>query len=588
MERTVKGETTTMMVTSTVRSDRSKRLRALQAALAALVFFAATLVAAPPADASADLQLRFSFNGNPIDSELLDGATIPAEANLAIWLGPRLHPAKKVDFYLNGEHVRTEWSAPFDFSGTKRDQGPKSMQASDLRAGVNVIEARVDGWFNRDRTVRATFTRASSASTTLPGLGLDFSAADAVLSDFVDEENINGAGVVVVHRDHGIVHESYSGVFGPDRVSLIASTGKMLSAGVLLRASEQPDSAFDIEGDVTDVVGWADGLPGVTTADLLSNTSGMSELAGLGYVLNPCGLNVFGELQRCAEASANNPLDDFDQKTPNTVYRYGGPQWQVAGGIAESVTGKSWDQLVAETYTEPCDLNVLGFSNLGQFNLLATGARIYPGAFDGDVSRLTPTRNPTIEGGGYTTPHDYAKLLLMLLRGGKCGDTQVLSPDAIDLMLTDRLGEFGLETGAGTGYGMGWQVDGPVRKDPGFFGAISWLDLEDGYGVYFVIENVALPGQGGGDDLINAIDEAVNASDLEKPAPCVVTAPGANRVQLRWTNLDAGPYNIRRNGRWVRSVARIPSAVVDGSVNDDWVVRYVEDGQRVELVCTTG
>ena len=576
------------MMSVSVHRDRSKRIRVIQAALAALVFFAATVAAVPPADASTDLQLRFALNGNPADAELLDGAVIPAEGNVAIWLAPRLHPAKKVDFYLNGVHVRTETAAPYDFAGTKRDQGPKSIQASDLPEGVNVIEARVDGWFNRDRTVRATFTRAATASNTLPGLGLDFSSADAVLSDYVDEENINGAAVVVVHPDHGIVHESYSGVFGPDRVSLIASAGKVISAGVLLHTAEQPGSAFDMEEPLTDVVDWAGGLPGVTAADLVTNTSGLSELAGLGYVLNPCGFNLVGQVERCARAIASNRADDFDQKPPNEVYRYGGPQWQVAGGIAESVSGKSWDQLVSDAFTDPCDLDVLGFTSLSQFNLLATGARIYPGAFDGDVSRLAPTQNPLIEGGGYTTPHDYAKFLLMLLRGGKCGDTQVLSQDAIDLMMTDRLGQHGLQTSAGTGYSMGWQVDGPIRKDPGFFGAISWLDLEDGYGVYFVIENVALPGKGGGDDLIAAIDNAVNASDLAKPAPCVVTAAGANRVQLRWTNLDAGPYQVRRNGRWRQKSDRIPTATARGSVADNWLVRYWEDGRRIDLACTPG
>lgn len=487
--------------------------RVVLAVLATMAFLSGSLVSMPQADAFSRLDLVFALNGNPTDAESLNGAVIPSDSNVAIWVGPRLHPAKEVTFYLNGERVRTERRAPWDFSGTKPNQGPNSMSSNEFREGTNVIEARIDGWFNRDRTIRATFTRAPSNSSTAPGLGLDFSIADDLLSSYVGSENLNGAGLVVVHPDHGIVHENYLGVFGPDRVSLIASTGKSISAGALLHIAEQPEWEFDVQGPISNVVDWGDGLPGVTTANLLSNTSGLDQLAGLGYVLNICGANIFGELERCAEWIARNTGDDFSQKLPNEVYRYGGPQWQVAGGIAETVTGSSWDQLMDEIYREPCDMDGLGFTNLAQLHLFSTGIP-YPGYFDGNTNNLIPTQNPLIEGGGYLTPHDYANFLLMLLRDGKCGDTQVLSPQSVELMFSDQLEPYGLEVRPGIGYGFGWQVDGDMRIDPGFFGAISWVDLADGYGVYFVVEDIALPGQVDRSALIDAIDTAINQSDL--------------------------------------------------------------------------
>ena len=45
-----------------------------------------------------------------------------------------------------------------------------------------------------------------------------------------------------------------------------------------------------------------------------------------------------------------------------------------------------------------------------------------------------------MEGGAYLTTGDYAELLLMHLRGGMCGDEQVLSQDALDRMHADRIG----------------------------------------------------------------------------------------------------------------------------------------------------
>ena len=91
-------------------------LQALLVALTAVVLLSTSLFAAPKAEAFSRPELVFTLNGVRIDAQTLDGAVIPAGSNLAIWIAPRYHPAKKVDFYLNGEHVQTEWRAPWDLS----------------------------------------------------------------------------------------------------------------------------------------------------------------------------------------------------------------------------------------------------------------------------------------------------------------------------------------------------------------------------------------------------------------------------------------------------------------------------------------
>jgi len=83
----------------------------------------------------------------------------------------------------------------------------------------------------------------------------------------------------------------------------------------------------------------------------------------------------------------------------------------------------------------------------------------YPRAFDADPTTLAPTDNPNMEGGAYITAPDYAELLLMHLRGGRCGDRQVLSSAAIDRMHADRIGQvYGGSVGT-MGYGMGWWIN---------------------------------------------------------------------------------------------------------------------------------
>jgi CubicO group peptidase (beta-lactamase class C family) len=95
-----------------------------------------------------------------------------------------------------------------------------------------------------------------------------------------------------------------------------------------------------------------------------------------------------------------------------------------------------------------------------------------------------------MEGGAYVTAPDYARLLLMHLRDGRCDDERVVSADAIERMHADRIGDaYGGSVGS-LGYGMGWWVDRTTGRlvDPGAYGAYPWLDLDDGHGAYLVVE----------------------------------------------------------------------------------------------------
>jgi CubicO group peptidase (beta-lactamase class C family) len=106
--------------------------------------------------------------------------------------------------------------------------------------------------------------------------------------------------------------------------------------------------------------------------------------------------------------------------------------------------------------------------------------------------------------------------LLMHLRGGLCGDEQVLSQDALDTMHADRIAAAydGSAGGAGTGYGMGWWIDRASGRisDAGAYGTVPWLDLEDGYGAYLVVESTSGNGNALADQLYAIVDDAVNAA----------------------------------------------------------------------------
>ncbi len=342
-----------------------------------------------------------------------------------------------------------------------------------------------------DTVPSSTVPTSTAPSSTVPTSTVpmfDFSEVSTIVGDFVDDRGLDGAGLAIVHRDHGLVHHEHWGEFDPDRVSLIASSSKMIVAGVLMRLDD--DGLLDVDAPVADVADWGAGNPDITPAQLVSNSSG---LVGLlpepAYGPYVCQFLPGDELQRCAGEIFTTTADDADVVAPDTQYRYGGAQWQVAGAVAEVASGRSWAELIDEIYVEPCGVESLAFNN--HFTQLGTEGFDYPPEFDGDPSRLVETANPNMEGGAYITSGDYAELLLMHLRDGRCDGGRVLSAEAVDRLHADRIGDvYGGSAGTDTGYGMGWWVDRTTGRltDPGAYGAVPWLDLDDGYGAYLVVE----------------------------------------------------------------------------------------------------
>lgn len=342
-----------------------------------------------------------------------------------------------------------------------------------------------------------------------------------VIDSFVNVEDLNGATLIVVDAD-GELFEHSIGQIDPGRISLIASASKQITAGVLLHLEDQ--GLLDLDAPVADSVEWGDAHPAINVTHLLSNSSGLP-----GLVDDPtfapyfCQYLAVGTLQDCAEQIFTTDEDDELVEAPDTRFRYGGGQWQVAGAVAEAVSGKPWAELIEEIYVDPCGLDVLGYNNHYAQLFSDDGPFSYPVDFDGDPQNLAPTDNPNMEGGAYITPRDYARLLQMHLSDGRCGDIQVISPEALDRMRTDRVGPMyggtdirgGAELTTGLeGYGLGWWVDGSnpaYVENAGAFGAVPWLDLDRGYGAYLALESTARRGRTLAAQLRPLVNELVDA-----------------------------------------------------------------------------
>ncbi len=303
----------------------------------------------------------------------------------------------------------------------------------------------------------------------------DFTSVGPEITAFIDEfVEVRGASYILVHRDYGVLHEEAFGDHTLDTIVRLASTSKVPSAGILMSLAD--DGLLDIDEPIADYLDWGDSKPGITVGHLLSNTSG---LPGLFSSVNhyPCQSLPDVLLSECAMTIYQTDVGE-DLNPPGTLFQYGGGQWQVAGGVAEAVSGQSWEDLVRERLVEPCGLEVFEYGNMNS------------SAWTGDPDSLIGQSNPRIEGGAISNLHDYAKILMMHLNDGMCGEERVLSKVAVAEMQIDRGSAVG-----GAAYGLGWWITlpgggGKITKfnDPGASGTYAWIDLDRGYGGYLALE----------------------------------------------------------------------------------------------------
>lgn len=346
----------------------------------------------------------------------------------------------------------------------------------------------------------AVVPSAACSDTNPPSRTYDFSAVDSAVADFMEAYGVSGLTLAVVHRDDGQILGKGYGDFQRGRMSLIASTSKVLSAGLILSLVDE--GLLELDRPVAEYLDWGDYHPTVTMRLLLSMMSG---LPGLPDQERPCVIDPAASLRGCGRAVFQ---DESGSVPPGEVFRYSGDAWQLAGAVAEVVSGKSWSQLLEEKLVSPCGLANTDYRSLDS----ADG---YPATVDGDPSVIPHSDNPKIGGGAYTTVADYGKVLLMHLRDGRCGQERVLSPDMVQAM-QDALVPEGVSLPEwrpeALNYGMGWwwfEEDPPLFVDSGRFGARSVLHPEEGWGAILIIELNTVIGSLMYRDIVPHIREAV-------------------------------------------------------------------------------
>ena len=229
------------------------------------------------------------------------------------------------------------------------------------------------------------------------------------------------------------------------------------------------------------VADWGTGNPTITPAQLLSNSSG---LVGLfpdpTYAPYLCQYLAAGTLQDCAASIFTTADDDADIVAPDTEFRYGGAQWQVAGAVAEVASGKPWAQLIDEIYVQPCGLTTLAYNN--HFAQLARRRRVrVPDGVRRRPVHVAADHEPEHGGRRVRRTAGLRRAAVDAPARRPLRRHQVLSQAALDRMHADRIGPSTAPTptlGRATAWAGGSTATRGRITDPGAYGSVPWLDLD--------------------------------------------------------------------------------------------------------------
>ena len=299
----------------------------------------------------------------------------------------------------------------------------------------------------------------------------DFTALDAQLNS--DRAVYRDKLYVAIKQGNEFLYEYSAGGSNIDTVFDMASATKWISGAVILILAEQGYLSLDDQvGDHLRI--FSDqGKGHFTIRHAFSMASGLFDAS------RPHTNPALTLEQSVNFVALNTP---FIFSPPNTAIAYDGKQMQVAGRIAEVVTGKDWRTIAIELLFDPCGMHAT------QYNVF------------GDT-------NPAVAGGLSTTAADYLKFLNMIMSDGVCGDTQVLSAETIQEMFTNHTNNAPvLETPWPShhpdytygnddlryGFGSWILAENPDTNQveeltsPGAWGAFPWLDKRRNvYGVIF-------------------------------------------------------------------------------------------------------
>jgi len=328
-------------------------------------------------------------------------------------------------------------------------------------AAMQILAACSTAISNDAASIEDTVASKSSSDTIAQCINGD-ETTQASFSALRSAPKSNGF-IVIAGSAQGAQYTHQYGDLGVNDAINVASASKWATAVTLLTLADREEIGLDTT--IGEYFPEIDAIKkSITLRQLLSHTSGIAPR----LIRRDTGKGG-------AQSVARRMLAPNLLARPGTSFRYGGSSMQVAGAIAEQVTGKNWSTLFSERVAEPLGLKTAAWGR--------------------------PLRGPEVGremlgGGLFISAKEFATLIHTLSIGG--GD--IVSNASIDQMFSDQVGEASFDFApnavvTGSSYGLGSWCEGYETArgachfvhSAGAWGAYPWIDRTDGtWGVIFI------------------------------------------------------------------------------------------------------
>ncbi len=347
-----------------------------------------------------------------------------------------------------------------------------------------------------------------------------------------------------------------------DTLFRIGSISKMFAALSILKLAEEGRLSLDdkVRDRVPDVAfenPWEATHP-VRIAHLLEHTTGWDDIHFVEYAFSAAE-TVSGK-----ESLAIHPHSRTSRWPPGTRHAYCNSGAAVAAYIVESVTGKRFEDHVAETFFQPLGMPSTSYFKSALYE--ERGATLYQGIAAQPYWNLIFRPAGSIN----SSARDMAHLVQFLLLRGSAAGTPIVSPASIDRMETSAT-TLGSTAGIIAGYGLanyasGFRADNVAfhGHNGGVNGGLSELAYSKALGQGYVL----MINSGNGAAL-GQITELLRAYLLKGARP---PAPPAPALPASFRNLDGYYQAINHRQHAMRFLAG-PFAVLKISHDERFLHR---------------
>jgi serine-type D-Ala-D-Ala carboxypeptidase/endopeptidase len=300
-------------------------------------------------------------------------------------------------------------------------------------------------------------------SLALTGCGGDggdnpFDAVDSAAHAAFQAEGLTGMGLAIYNREGVKVFEQMYGDFSPDQRVPIASASKLVSGVTLFKLMDE--GYLTLDSTTGQVLGWTGDQGAITLRQLLSFTSGLAPE-------NQCTYDSTVTLDECVTMISQTGLIS----TPGTEFDYGSVHLEVAGRMAEVITGKAWNDVFAQEMRDPLGLpaDIVYYAN---------------------PLKMTNTGNPLLAGGLVMSMNEYEHLLHLVFDKGMWQGSALLASPIFDTQAIEPYPDvvIGKSPAPTLRYGLtAWLECGSPQNgcqqisSPGAFGFTPWIDRDAGY-----------------------------------------------------------------------------------------------------------